>query len=204
MGLLDDIKDIFTSDGDEMARGKNNKLLRNIIILGMIGTLLLLFGNVFVSPGNNNQQQIVSPVREERNTDENDYEKRLTDELEEIIGLIQGVGRVKVKIYITGYTEYQYEYNTSRMNKITNETDQNGGEREVVEDNSESELVIITDPAGNEQPVIRHKILPDIKGVLIVAQGAENGRIKNEIIRSVSSLLNIPIYKINVLPYERG
>lgn len=203
MWILDLLKNLFLSEGED--GGKNNNLIRNIIIIGMIGTLLLLFGNVFVNTGNETTQPDVSSIREEKETfDEFDYEKRLTNELEEIISLMKGVGRVKVKIYGSRYPEYEYEYNSNRINKTTSENDQNGGERKIVEDNFESKLVIINDTSGNEKPVIKRKILPDIRGVLIVAQGAENSRIKYEIIKSVSSLLNIPIHRINVLPYERG
>ena len=135
---------------------------------------------------------------------EEDYEARLSAQLEEIISLIKGVGRVKVKIYITGYTEYEYEYNSRTINKVSTELDQNGGQREIVEDNLERELVVTRDPSGNEKPIIRREKLPEIQGVLIVAQGAENSQIKAEIIYAVRNLLNIPVHRISVLPYERG
>ncbi len=203
MGVIDDLKDIITGNGEN--GNKNTSLLRNIIIVGMVGTLLLLFGNVFVDTGNENQKIPVTSVNKDREIlADSDYESRLTNDLEEIIALIKGVGNVKVKIYISRYAEYEYEYNSNKTNKITSETDQNGGERKIAEDNSESELVIVTDSVGNDKPVIRKKTLPDIEGVLIVAQGAEISLIKYEIIKSVSNLLNIPIHKISVLPYERG
>ncbi len=203
MGVIDDLKDIFTGAGENGQ--KNSSLLRNIIIIGMIGTLLLLFGNVFVNPGNDSRQSPVTSISKEKQiSNDSDYENRMTNDLEEIIALIKGVGKVKVKIYITRFEEYEYEYNTNKTNKITSETDQNGGQRKIAEDNLENELVIITDSAGNDKPVISRKNLPEIKGVLIVAQGAEVSQIKYEIIKSVSNLLNIPIHRINVLPYERG
>ncbi len=203
MGVIDELKDIFTGSGENGE--KNTNLLRNIIIVGMVGTLLLLFGNVFVNTGNENQKIPVTSVNQgKERLDDSDYEKRMTNDLEEIIALIKGVGNVKVKIYIKRYAEYEYEYNSNKTNKITSETDQDGGERKIAEDNLESELVIVTDSVGNDKPVIRKKTLPDIEGVLIVAQGAELSLIKYEIIKSVSNLLNIPIHKINVLPYERG
>ena len=202
MWVLDLLKEILTGDGES---GGKNSLLRKIIIIGMVGTLLLLFGNVFVNTGNESTKSPVTSVREDKEVFADlNYEKKLTSELEEIISLMKGVGKVKVKIYTGGYPEYDYEYNNNKINKTTSENDQNGGERRIVEDNFESELVIINDTSGNEKPVIKRTILPDIEGVLIVAQGAENSRVKYEIIKSVSSLLNIPIHKINVLPYERG
>ncbi len=118
--------------------------------------------------------------------------------------MIRGVGKVKVKIYVRGYKEIEYEYNSRSLNKVTSELDQNGGQREIVEDNLERELVLTRDGSGNERPIIRRERFPEIEGVLIVAQGAENSQVKAEIIYSVRNLLNIPVHRISVLPYERG
>ncbi|MFW5981094.1 MAG: stage III sporulation protein AG, partial [bacterium] len=76
-------------------------------------------------------------------------------------------------------------------------------QREITEDNQERQLVVIRDSAGNEQAVIRTKTLPEITGVIIVAQGAENSRVKYDVVRAVANLLDIPVHKISVLPYER-
>src|SRR5690554_23086 len=108
MGILDDLKNLFTSS--KKGDGKNNNLLRNIVILGMIGTLLLLFGDIFIDEDSKNQETPVYQVSKDLQIDQ-DYEAKLTSQLEEIISLIKGVGKVKAKIYITGYTEYEYEYN---------------------------------------------------------------------------------------------
>lgn len=201
MEFLDELKRIFsfTSDGE----GGRNSLIWKIIILGLIGIFLLFSGDLFTGKKRATQEVPVYQSGREIQVEE-DYEARLSAQLEEIISLIKGVGRVKVKIYITGYTEYEYEYNSRTINKVSTELDQNGGQREIVEDNLERELVVTRDPSGNEKPIIRREKLPEIQGVLIVAQGAENSQIKAEIIYAVRNLLNIPVHRISVLPYERG
>ncbi|MFI5359521.1 MAG: stage III sporulation protein AG [Halanaerobiales bacterium] len=201
MEFLEELKRIFsfTSDGE----GGRNSLIWKIIILGLIGIFLLFSGDLFTGKKRATQEVPVYQSGREIQVEE-DYEARLSAQLEEIISLIKGVGRVKVKIYITGYTEYEYEYNSRTINKVSTELDQNGGQREIVEDNLERELVVTRDPSGNEKPIIRREKLPEIQGVLIVAQGAENSQIKAEIIYAVRNLLNIPVHRISVLPYERG
>lgn len=198
MGFMDELKKIFA--GDEKSEGKNKNFLRNLVILGMLGILILLFSDLFIN----------TDVKK-RGTESNyievlevDFEKKISRELEEIIGLMKGVGKVKANVYVKKYTVYEYEYNSSKINKKTNETDQNGGEREIVEDNVKNELVIIKDVSGNEKPVLKKETGPEIEGVLIVAQGAENSYIKYQILKAVSSLLDISIHRISVLPYERG
>ena len=164
---------------------------------------MLLFGDLFTGKKSRVQETPVYQQSKEVQV-EVDYEARLSSQLEEIISLIRGVGKVKVKIYVRGYKEIEYEYNSRSLNKVTSELDQNGGQREIVEDNLERELVLTRDGSGNERPIIRRERFPEIEGVLIVAQGAENSQVKAEIIYSVRNLLNIPVHRISVLPYERG
>lgn len=199
MRIIDDLKKIIKG-GDEDDHG--NSLFRNILILGMVGILLLLLSNSFI----NNQTSTPSiadksPPIEKRSL--SGFEERLARDLEEIISLVKGVGKVKVKVYARTGPTYEYEFDQNHTNKITSETDQNGGERQIEEDNRENKLVVLKDAQGNEDPVIKREVFPVITGVLIVAQGAEESEIKYKIIRSVSSLLNLPVHKISILPYER-
>src|SRR5690606_27502222 len=108
MEFLEELKRIFsfTSDGE----GGRNSLIWKIIILGLIGIFLLFSGDLFTGKKRATQEVPVYQSGREIQVEE-DYEARLSAQLEEIISLIKGVGRVKVKIYITGYTEYEYEYN---------------------------------------------------------------------------------------------
>lgn len=200
MGFIDELKSIFLGNGE---KGSKNNYLRNIIILGMIGTLLLLTGNVFLS--NNNPPRAVPQSDNDVNQDQvvySDYENELARKLEEIISLIDGVGKVRAQVYVKNSIEYEYEYNQNTTNKITSENDQNGGERRIEEDTIESDMVIIKDSSGNEKPVVRRKKIPEITGILIVAQGAENSHLKYRISRAVSSFLDLPVHRISVLPYE--
>lgn len=198
MSIFEVIKNIFVGETED---SKKSKLLRNIIILGMIGTFLLLFSSVFSI--NNKQPSTLQPTEVKQAVSTVSNEEKLAGELEEIISLIKGVGRVKVKVYAEIDTQYEYEFNQNTLNKVTNETDQNGGKRQIDEKSIKDELIIIKDAAGNENPVIKKKTTPKISGVLIVAEGAEVSSIKYQVVRAVSSLLNLPVHKISVLPYER-
>ncbi len=199
MDFMESFKNLFRG-GDE--QGTGNKLLRNIILLGMLGTLILLTGNLFTnnSPPDSSERPSLS---ENNITGNLSYEDRLTRDLEEVVGFIQGVGKVKAQIYFAKGSSYEYEYNQNLVNKITSENDQSGGERQIEEDNQEKEMVIVRDASGNEKPVIAKEDYPYISGILIVAEGAEVSRIKYEIVKAISSLLDLPVHKISVLPYER-
>lgn len=199
MGIKEDIKNFFGRTGEKDNR--DSKLLRNVIILGIIGLTLLFFGNSFLM-----DKSSVKPVVEndfpQIKPSSLSYDEKLAQEMEEIISLVKGVGKVRVKIYTAKGPVYEYAYDRSEINKVTNENDQNGGERKIEEDNQDIKMVILSDAAGSEKPIIKKEEYPSIEGVLVVAQGADVSTVKYKIVRAVSSLLDLPVHKISVLPYK--
>jgi len=178
----------------------NKSSLKYLVIIAMIGILLLLFSNLF-----SNEQVKVDNNSTEDNfiVDKMSYEEELGRRLEEILQCVKGLGSVEVELMIEEGFEYEYVYNVSNNNKITNEDDNNGGTRIIEEIQSQKDIVVLKDNSGNENPLIRIERKPVITGVIVVAEGAENSEIKYEISRSISNYLNLPIHKINVFPYER-
>lgn len=199
MDLIKKFNQVFFAENNQ------GNMLRKIVIMGMIGILLLLIGSIFSgtnSRGNlSNDREVSKPSP---TIPDSDYESELTGDLEKLLTMINGVGQVKVKLYITQGEKYHYEYNEENTNKITTESDQNGGEREIQEATLDKELVIVRDSAGNEKPVIMVTKKPEIEGILIVAEGAERSEIKYKITRAVSNFMDLPLYKINVLPGRGG
>src|SRR5690554_6880999 len=102
MVVLEELKKIFT--GDKKVEGKNNNFLKNLVVLGMLGILILLFSDLFVN--NEPRSQEMESGHEE--VIEMDFENKINNQLEEIVGLIKGVGKVKVSVYIRKYTSYEY------------------------------------------------------------------------------------------------
>ena len=201
MDLLNKINEIF------FAESKQGNILRKIVIMGMIGILLLLIGSLFSNTGSMGDQHKNKEITESPsvNTNKNDnYSLKLADDLEKLLSMIDGVGMVRVKLYISRGEKYEYEYNQENTNKITTETDQNGGQREIQEETVDKDLVIVEDMNGNEKPVVQVEKMPEIKGVLIVAEGAERSEIKYKISKAVSNFMDLPLYKINVLPGRGG
>lgn len=197
MKVAEKIKELFFSD-------RNETLLRNIVILGMVGVVLLFAGSIIPDGGttreDDNFAEKKSSEQQHQEAEKSNYLTGMKEELTRVISAIKGVGDVEVQIYVEEGTSYEYEYNISEDNKITNERDQEGGNREINEDDYEQELVIIQDGAGNEKPVIRREKKPEIRGVLIVAEGAGVSSCKQEIFRAVQGLLDLPAHRINVLP----
>jgi stage III sporulation protein AG len=63
--------------------------------------------------------------------------------------------------------------------------------------------VVLTSNGDNTEPLIVDKYKPQVTGVYIIAEGADNSDIKLNITNSVSALFNVPVYKVSVNPMKK-
>jgi stage III sporulation protein AG len=56
---------------------------------------------------------------------------------------------------------------------------------------------------GNNEPFILTTYKPKLNGVIILAEGAENSKIKYEIEQAVSRLYNLSLDKVNVYSMKK-
>jgi stage III sporulation protein AG len=126
-----------------------------------------------------------------------DYEAEYENQLKEALETISGVGTVSVVVNVESAGEKIVEKNRITGNQVTKETDREGGKREV-EDQSTDEQVVIIQDGEKETPIVVQTKKPEIRGVLIVAQGADNIYIKKTIIESVTRVLGVPSHRVAV------
>ncbi|MEH7111858.1 stage III sporulation protein AG [Neobacillus niacini] len=126
---------------------------------------------------------------------EESYEKQLTKALEEMLG----VNDVTVLVNIDSTDKQVLEKNKVTKSQTTEEKDNEGGERKV-QDTSTDEQVVIIRNGEKEVPIIVGEIKPKIRGVLVVAKGAENIQVKKWIIEAVTRSLDVPSHRVAVMP----
>ncbi len=196
MEIFDRLKNLLFNDH------KNSKLIKNVILLGILGMILIFAGNLFSGPDTDETEYNQEVVINDHESDKS-YVDILSEELAELVSLIKGAGEARVMLLAESGVEKKHEYNLEENNKITSEEDQNQGERRIEEESVSKELVVISDSQGNEKPVVIREDNPTIDGVLIIAEGADSSAVRYKISKSISNFLNLPIYKVNVLPKER-
>lgn len=153
------------------------KFLRDISVKKIIyiaGAVGLLM--IFLSSRLDTEKQVVSVVE-----DDFDYCSILEERLEEILPEISGVGNVSVMVTAKNY------------GKIT-----------LAKDTSESgeETLILNQKGGGEDAKIIEESYPSIEGVIIVAEGGGNSKVKESLSNAVEALLGVEAHKIKV--YERA
>ncbi|MBO8163140.1 MAG: stage III sporulation protein AG [Brevibacillus sp.] len=126
---------------------------------------------------------------------ENIYETQLAEILEAVIG----VGQVEVMVNLDSTPEVIVEKNRDTRSATTKETDRENATRNQI-DQSRNEQVVVVQGTKQEHPVVVKTVKPKVRGVLVVAKGAENIQVKAWILEAVQKVLDVPAYKISVLP----
>lgn len=206
-GLLSALKRAF---GDEKKPGKYQYLF----LIFIFGAAIMFFGNYFfdseeqgstaaVSGKNGKNNDSVEVLGKNKPAHENemikDYESYYENQLKEALEQISGVSEVTVVVNIDATEKRILEKNKTIRSQETNEVDQQGGERKVLDQSEEEQLVIIRE-GDKEVPIVLETKKPQVRGVLVVAKGAENVQIEKRIIESVTKLLDVPSHRVSVMP----
>lgn len=126
-------------------------------------------------------------------------ENRTKDILEKIVG----VGTVDIMVTVESTEEIVVQRNMNDSQQMSEETDSNGGKRHTTHYTRDGEIVTYSQ-SGDETPIVTKRIKPQVRGVLVVAKGAENEVVKGLIEQAVEKGLNVPAYRISVVPRKQS
>lgn len=212
------IKKIFdVNQISDKVKNNKSKNITNLIILALIGILLAVLSNIFKSttastdvfnPNNNikkNGKEVVEQKKDDEsvvNAEYKDQQKEMELKLKDILENIKGVGKVKVMIYFKGGEEQVPALNINDSTSLTEEKDVEGGTRKITQNNDGRTVVMMSTENGSE-PLILKKYNPEITGVCVVAEGAEDNLIKLQIQKAVINLFGLKENKVNVYPMKK-
>ncbi|MFZ5633641.1 MAG: hypothetical protein ACOY40_12435 [Bacillota bacterium] len=126
-------------------------------------------------------------------------EEVLAAKLQSMLEKIEGAGSVRVTVRLATSARESYAINTTTGRKTTVEKDQGGGTRTINENTDTSQLVIARDGKG-DSPVVEMESASRVAGVLVVAGGAANPRVKERLFEAVRVALNVEPHRVLVLP----
>lgn len=206
------IIDKLNSVGEGQKEGKPPWKPRYFVILGLLGILLLVISTFFsedepeeakmnISPDHEQQTEETSKTQPENHTEIHQLANSYQQDLEKMLNNIQGVSEAEVMVNLDSSDLKVYERNLISGTQTTSEEDQNGGTRQV-EDRTEETQVVLVRQGDTEMPLLVQTKRPEVRGVFIVAKGAEKATVKSWIIEAVSSVLDVPSHKISVMPKD--
>ncbi|MRG86552.1 stage III sporulation protein AG [Salinibacillus xinjiangensis] len=183
-----------------------------VIILGLIGLLLVLVSNLFQDDQNETTPYTVPNEMQTKKEGQGksldadtkanvlaEMEKSYETELTAMLENMNGVANVDVMVNLDATSLKVYEKNTTITEQTTDETDTNGGERQI-EEFSEDKQTVILRSQNDESPLLIQTKKPEVRGVLIVGNGIENAQTKKMVIEAVSRVLDVPTHRVSVAP----
>lgn len=203
------IKKLLANDSSEKKPGKYQYL----VLVLLVGAAIMLVSNLFINNKESTDLQVFNssekqendevPAFGQKNTKETDmiksYEEAYENQLKEALEGIQGVSNVTVVVNVDATEKQVLEKNEKSQTQLTDETDREGGKRKVEDASKEENLVIIRE-GEKEVPIVVETKKPEIRGVLVVAKGADNIQVKKWIIEAVTRALDVPSHRVAVMP----
>ena len=122
-----------------------------------------------------------------------EYSTLLENKLKTVLGNIKGAGNVSVMVTLESGPELKIATQTDERTNTTTNSSGTTTSVTVVE-----EPIIITQN-GKEVPLILMEILPVIKGVVVVAEGAKDVGVRLQLLEAVQALLNLSSGNIQIL-----
>lgn len=126
-----------------------------------------------------------------------DMERRLTEALADMAE----VGRVKVMITLKSSSELVVEKEMPVSRSMTTETDAQGGSR-TVNTSEMGESVVYSTEGSSSTPYVVKTYVPEIEGVLVVAEGAGRGTVNRTVTEIVQALFDVDAHKVMVVKME--
>ncbi|ATW24028.1 hypothetical protein [Candidatus Formimonas warabiya] len=175
-----------------------------LLTIAFVGIVILNFANFFSGPKAADSQASLLPKNQDTGNDQLVYvpdSNTLESQLENILSEIDGVGDVSVSLVFAEGPTKEYAVNVNTTAREIQEKDQSGGIRTTNEKTENGQMVM---GEGNAQPVLVKESMPKIQGILIVAQGAENPLVKEELFQAAKTLLQIPAHRITICSKKGG
>ena len=180
----------------------------NLLILVLVGILMV----IIVLPVEEKEEEVKGDLMQEMQPEQQvatvvaenesyEYASYLEQELEDILSQVKGVGKVAVMITLEGSGELIVHQDETVVSNDTTETDSQGGNRTVYQNDMQGKTVYEKNEQGESPYVVQTK-LPKVSGVLIVAQGAGDGSIKKSIAQIAEALLDVEAHKVTVVAME--
>ena len=162
---------------------------KNLYLILIIGILFLLLGG-----GSSPEKR-----KEEKNDMTSfDYASATTKkELEDILSKVDGAGKTEVMITYDAGTEKIIAQNT----KITKSVSADLKEDREEEDSklSEEKETVMKGSGNSQTPFVLKEVNPRVRGVLVIAEGADNEKVSCNIRDAVAAVLDVPYHRIQVL-----
>lgn len=152
-----------------------------LVIAMAMGVALMMLSNTFTPHDKEDTSQKIK--------EEDVYNTDAENKLKQIIESIDGVSNVKV--FIT--------YENKGVKKLASVGDNSSSDDGNKKTDTSSRREVTVKNSSGESPFVDEEILPQVRGVIIAADGLENKTLAAEITDAVSAVLGVSVNRVKIL-----
>jgi stage III sporulation protein AG len=172
-------------------KGKKNWL----VIGGVIAVVALILFSGYGKETKDSDNSAAQSIK----FSNSDSTAEVEQKLENVLSKIKGVGKVQAMVtYETGPEIVPVFQTDKEVNTVREEGDRN---RESEDTREKSEPATVQ-TGGTEEALVLKEKNPEIRGVIVIAQGAEDAKIRMQINQAVMTVLHITAERVNVFEMD--
>lgn len=165
------------------------------IIIGVIAValMIIIFAGVGSKESSSTDTEQENVAEEQQSVSVSELEGKLASVLSDI----DGVGKSSVLITAKSSGE-KITANTVTTNTSTSQS----GSGNVTSTTSSTESPIIVNNSGKSEPYVIKELMPEILGVIVVAEGADDAVTRLAIMRAVQAVLQVSASCVEIYPMK--
>ena len=174
------------------------KKIQYAVILLIVIVILAIY---FTSVSGSGKQDSAGTSASDTNISTASMDDSIAQRLQETLSAIDGAGRVEVMITYESTAELVPAFSVDKQSS-TNVDESTDGKSTTNSENTQSDVVTINGSDGTQALVLREDS-PKIKGVIVVAEGADDIAVRLNLLSAVQTILDIGpdqvnVYKMNI------
>ena len=172
------------------------------IAIALTGVLILIIA-IPLSPKKEEEtktaeKEISETVSGNGGESQDAYVASLERKLKQVLGQMDGAGKVEVMITLADSGEKIVEKDHKEQENHIEESDTGGGTRSTTERETEN-VTVYVENGSETYPYVTKEVLPKVEGVLVVAEGGDDPKVISDISDTVMALFRVEAHKIKVV-----
>lgn len=161
-----------------------------LLLAAIAGIILILCSYLDFENEEENDKETLNKI--EVVSDDESYIEKMEKELNSLISEVNGAGKCSVMITLKSGTEKVLQ------NDKTNKNKKEIGDKEITE-SEEGYNTLVLQGEEEEKPYVIKELMPEIEGVVVVAEGAGNKKVYSNIVEIVQALFDVETHKISII-----
>lgn len=178
---------------------ENKKARTNLFTAFAVGVLLLVMGSTFFGTPTKKEMTDTTENLKTEGIEKDTSEVQLEKRLQEIFSKIAGAGQVDVMVTTKCSVQSVVAQEEKSEETSTKEENDHGIAKVTESVKRENTVVLTEDGKGKSTPFILKENVPEIEGIVIVAEGGGDAVVQQNLTAAAQALLHVPAHKVAIL-----